>query len=108
MSKEIAQTILSQLGGNRFASMTGAKNFMAVGNGLTFKLPHRLARGGINYVKITLTPSDVYEVIFYKIGNFTKKNPTPAVVEVAKHEEVYCDELQEVFEAETGLVTKLF
>lgn len=63
----VAQTILTQLGGNRFAAMTGAKQFVAVTDYLQFKLPANFAKGGINCVKVTLTAADLYDVEFMKV-----------------------------------------
>lgn len=37
MNQEIAETILRQLGGRRFAMMTGAKDFIITKNELSFK-----------------------------------------------------------------------
>ena len=34
----IAKTILQQIGGNRFATMTGSKDFIDLGNGLRMNL----------------------------------------------------------------------
>lgn len=34
----IAETILQQLGGNKFVVMTGAKNFVALENGIKFNI----------------------------------------------------------------------
>ena len=79
----VATTILEQLGGRRFAAMTGAKHFMSVEGGLQFGLPARFARNGYNKVSVTLRADDT------------------AV------EGVYCDQLQDVFRRETGLETTL-
>eukprot|EP01049_Picozoa_sp_SAG25_P003291 SAG25_NODE_188_length_12354_cov_23.716116_13_plen_97_part_00 len=93
----VAQTILSQLGGNRFAMMTGSKNFVAGQNTLSMKLS-RNGSGG-NYLRITLTPADVYKMEFISIRGMkmtTKK----------EFENVYCDQLQSIFTEATGLYTK--
>lgn len=63
----VAQTILQQLGGNKFLAMTGAKTLVNHGNGLSFKLPSNFAREGINYVKIILNGRDLYDVEYGKI-----------------------------------------
>ena len=34
----VARTILSQLGGNKFAAMTGAKNFVDCGDALSMRI----------------------------------------------------------------------
>ncbi len=96
----IAQTILAQLGGNRFIAMTGAKDLGWADNYLRFKLP-RGAKKGINYVKITLTGDDLYDVQFMKLLGV--KTP----VEVANHTGIYADQLKEIFTDETGLYTSL-
>lgn len=55
----IAQTILSQLGGTgRLNAMTGAYNFTALKNGVAFRIKNQKA----NYIKITLTSMDEYDL----------------------------------------------
>lgn len=106
-SGKIANTILEQLGGNRFVAMTGAKNFLArnVGaqgykGGLFFVLPAKNMVGA-NRVEIMLGYSDTYAVTFYK-SNGTRMKPV-------KHfpEGVYVASLRRVFEETTGLRTRL-
>jgi len=98
---QIAKTILEQLGGNKFVAMTGAKNFISLGNGLSFKLPGAgFTKNGINYVKIILTPSDTYNIEFGRTRGTTYK-----VIDTAN--DIYFDVLQEVFTRETGLNTHL-
>lgn len=98
----IANEILAQLGGNRFAAMTGAKNFIAHADGLSFKLPARFARDGINHVRVTLTDSDLYDVTFSKF-NARKLE----LSEVAKRDGLYNDNLQAIFTEVTGLDTRI-
>lgn len=95
-----AQIILQQLGGGKFLAMTGAKQLGTTGNDLSFRLPSNFANRGINYVKITLTPADLYDMEFGKIRGikYTK---------LATHEGVYFDALREIFTRETGLETSL-
>jgi len=106
MNRElVAKTILAQLGGNRFAVMTGAKNLMhgADSNGspyLSFKLPSRFATNGINFVRVTLTPADDYKVEFVKVWGMNLKT-------IAVREGVYADTLRSVFTEATGLDTSL-
>jgi hypothetical protein len=99
---EIANTILEQLGGGRFAAMTGAKNFAAVESGVRFKLPAKPGwiKNGINMVTIRLTPSDTYTVEYGKLRG------TKYTV-IATSEDVYCDTLQADFLDATGLFTSL-
>jgi hypothetical protein len=96
----IANTILQQLGGRRFSMMTGARGFVASSDSLSFRVPGTMTRNRINYVKITLTPSDTYTVIFMVIRGTTIK-------EASRHEDVYCDSLCELFRNVTGLETRM-
>lgn len=100
MSMQLAQTILNQLGGRRFTMMTGAKNLVATEEGLNFRLPSRFAKLGINVVKVTLTPMDVYDVEFGKLWG-SKYTVLKTV------EGIYCNMLQKTFTEETGLDTRL-
>lgn len=101
-NQEIAATILSQLGARRFLMMTGARNMVAVENGLRFRLPKARNRNGfaVNIVEIILEPSDTYRVrTSYLRGTNIR------VVDEAT--DIYCDVLQDVFTRMTGLHTKL-
>ena len=99
---QVANTILSQLGGKRFQAMTGASRFTGSENALSFFLPStpHYAKDGINHVRITLTPMDTYTVTFGRVWGRSYKL-------VDEIEEVYCDTLQAVFTAHTGLATHL-
>lgn len=94
----IAQTILSQLGGNRFIAMTGAKYLVDGGHFLQFTLPGRK----INSVVIRLDASDTYTVLFNK-----KTNMGVDIKSVSSATMVYADQLRRVFEEHTGLATSL-
>lgn len=102
----VSQMILTQLGGRRFIAMTGAKDFVdSESEGyLSFRLPARFAKNGINRVTITLDPSDTYtiEAIKCSSGKDGVKEET-----IEKHERVYFDNLQMMFTAMTGLDTHL-
>lgn len=104
-NQEIAHTILAQLGGRRFTSMTGAKDLLAIESGLQFKLPARFAKDGINCVRIVLDPSDTYTVEF---GKITRRQGLPHYAVLASYDETYCDQLEGLFEDVTGLKTRLF
>lgn len=96
-------TIWQQLGGNKFKVMTGAKDLTYDVSGdptLMFKLPSNFAKDGINYIKITLTAMDLYNIEFYSI----KGNNKHLVKEVNG---IYNDQLQEIFKRYTGLNTHL-
>ena len=101
MSKEVANTILQQLGGRRLSVMTGAKNFMSHNDlcgGLSFRIPQ--IAGIVNYVKIILNGSDLYNVEFGRIrGNDYKV--------LSSFEDIYAEDLIELFEKETGLYAHL-
>jgi len=100
----IAQTILAQLGGHKFTVMTGAKSLSSHPEGaLSFRIPGGggFAKSGINYVKVTLTPRDTYTVEFSRIR-------ARQVTRVAQAEDIYADQLRDVFTRETGLRTSLF
>jgi uncharacterized membrane protein (UPF0127 family) len=94
---EIATTIMEQLGGRMFRMMTGAKNFIAIESGLTFKIPRS---NNISYVKIILTPMDEYDMFFMKM------NKTEIII-LKEVNGLFFDQLQEVFTRETGLYTSL-
>lgn len=98
MEMQVAQTILSQLGGRRFIAMTGASNFIGGADNLSFKVGRNAK--GVTHVRVTLTPMDVYTVEFLRVRNMQVK-------EVSKSEDVYNDMLREVFERNTGLRTSL-
>ena len=98
-NQDIAQTILAQLGGNRFVAMTGARNLMAIESGLTMKLG-KGAHDGITHLTITLDADDSYTVLFQKVRG-TK------VAEITKHVGVYADMLTDVFYNATGSLTSL-
>lgn len=97
---QIAQTILDQLGGQKFLAMTGAQYLVhgqnSKGNFLQFKI-----RGGKTIV-ITLTEDDEYSVEMLRLNRKTFEFKT---LRAARH--VFACQLQDVFTAVTGLHTKL-
>jgi hypothetical protein len=101
---QIANTILQQLGGGRFITMTGARDILAIDAGLQFKMPARFAKDGINFVKIELADSDTYTMTFGKV--FTSKG-MPEYEEICVEPLVYADALQATFTSCTGLDTHL-
>lgn len=117
--REVAQTIIAQLGGNHFAGMTGAKNFTIIPfsdnypmGGVSFNLPTGgFNTKGINKVYITLDPSDTYNVSFHKVRKAYAKNGKyydAKVTIIHESTGVYCDELKDLFERETNLLVSLF
>lgn len=86
----VAQTILAQLGGGKFAMLTGAHSFVAGSNDLTFRLPQ--GKG----MRIKLNGLDLYDIDYYAFRGMDVKD-------LGERSNVYCDQLQDVFEALTGL-----
>ena len=106
VAQQIAQTILQQLGGRRFVTMTGAKNLIFDKDGsLTMKIGKNAK--GVTHVKIRLTPLDEYEMVFLRISGTRSKDYEDTIKTIATVDHVYCDQLCEVFERETGLYTHL-
>jgi len=97
---EVGRTILEQLGGNRFLAMTGAKP-IGIKNGLKLQLKMTTVKIGKN-LEITLNGNDLYDLAFY---NIDKKTYDKVVKKEIK--DLYCDQLVEIFERETGLFTSL-
>ena len=110
----VAQTILDQLGGNKFMAMTGSKHFTSDGNTLNMRLAGN--RSGANHLKITLNGLDTYDMEFIKYLKAKVKvdaankiiNYTPdKLVTIKSLNNVYFDQLQEIFTGVTGMETHL-
>lgn len=102
LKEGVAETILQQLGGNKFIAMTGAKNFTkgknSAGNEqITFKIPR--AKDGITHVRIEYR-HDLYNITFIKVRGTDMKT-------VKELDGIYNDQLQEIFTRYTGLDTHL-
>lgn len=93
---EVADTIRAQIGGRAFL-MLGAKDLLAIENGLQFKI--RGSRNA-NVVQIVLDASDTYTVTFQKGRGLNWRT-------VAEVSDVYADSLHRVIESNTGLYTSL-
>lgn len=94
----VAQIIVDQLGGRRFVKMTGASKFGDTGNGVAFRIPANLTKNRINIVKVVLDANDTYTVKFMRMTTRELKT-------VSQFSTIYCDQLAELFESETGLYT---
>lgn len=106
----IAKTILDQLGGNRFLTMTGANHLVADGNTLRMTLPKNASKA--NRLYITLDGNDTYTMRFFRYtpGRLNRKTYTwteEKALEVKLVSGVYCDMLQDIFTATTGMFTHL-
>lgn len=93
----VAQTILSQLGGSVFVAMTGAKNFVGSEDGVSMKIGKNAK--GVTHVKITLNAQDTYDVKYYAVRGMK-------LTTKAESNGIYADMLQKDFEANTGLYVK--
>jgi hypothetical protein len=103
---DIATTILAQLGGSHFVSMTGARALTACDSGLRLKLPGNMTRERINWMEVRLEPSDTYTVTFASERRPRGKAWAERKV-MHTFEDVYCDQLRDLFEEVTGLLTSL-
>jgi len=92
----IAKTIANQIG-NPALFMLGAKNLIDHGDALSFRVRGSKA---VNYIKITLTPADLYTMEFGKVwgSKYTVKNVEDGM---------YFDMLRDAIERNTGLYTSL-
>jgi len=113
---EIANTIINQMGGGgKLRAMIGAKDIYALDAGVqfAFKLCKKM-----NKCVVDLNQDDLYNVKFYKIPHLNPnctpaaldryfKNVDKATTPVAEFENIYADQLNSVFESETGLYLSL-
>jgi len=97
---KVAETILSDLGGNQFRMMTGAKNFGGTEDSLSMRIGRNSSNS--NYLKITLNWMDLYDMKFCKL---TRKFEEKSVTE---YHNIYNDMLTDQFTAHTGMYVKLF
>ena len=99
----IAKTIFEQIGGRRFAAMTGSKDFIDMGNGLRMSLAKN--KTCANRLDIIYDGgADLYNMRFYR-RTFSKKTFESKTKDVETHEGIYCDMLEDVFTMVTGLYT---
>lgn len=133
-NQEIANTILSQFGGHKFVVMTGARNFVAIENGIRFNIGKNGSQA--NMVKVILNSDDTYTMSFIKQGrevneyiilmkyadkglseqefNETvskaiakaKKNAEPKILK--EYNGLFFDQLQDFFTEYTKMYTRLF
>ena len=111
-NKEIAATILAQLGGRRFIAFTGAKDFYSIDNGLRFTIGRNASKA--NRVEIKLNGGDLYDVEFFKFSpahlKVDHKKGTAEWVDekrvtVRTFDDCFFDMLQPLFTEVTGLYT---
>ena len=130
-NQEVANTILQQLGGNKFIVMTGAKQFVAIERGIRFRIGRNATR--TNMMRITLRGDDTYKMEFIYIRNLPnpyslmakylgmgmdpmeierkvkqQTDPNKQMTVLKVYDGIYCDQLQELFKEYTKLYTRLF
>ena len=96
---QVAQETIKALGGNKFIAMTGAKNLMALENGLQFNLP-RGASNKANIVQVTINDKDLYCLAFYSLRGVNCR-------EIESVNNIFVEDLRTVFTDKTGLLTSL-
>ena len=113
------QDIISQLGANKFLAMTGSKIKYYGYDKLGYVyLMIELTRNklGAKYLKIQLNGKDLYNMEFSKIKKTLNKEYSAIGIKIYDEEQViieniediYSDQLQEIFTDRTGLLTRLF
>jgi len=101
-SAGVGETILQQLGGNKFLAMTGAHVQSTTENMLAVKFPK--AKDGINALAVYYDEGkDTYRMRFIS----QKGAPTMEVKDVAVVDDVYAEDLRRIFTDHTGLETSL-
>ena len=96
---KVAETILKQLGGNKFRAMTGAKNLAGDSKSLSMRIGRNSSNS--NYLQITLNSMDTYDIKFCKL---TRKYEEKSIKE---YNGVFNDMLDDMFTAHTGMYTSL-
>ena len=93
----VANEINRQIG-NRAFTMMGAKHKFGIENGLQFKIGRNSKK--INFVKVTLNDSDLYDIEFGTIRNldYTIKKT---------ENDIYADMMHQTIEQNTGLYLSL-
>lgn len=93
---QVAQTIISQLNGfGALKMMVAAHSFTYTEDSLTFKFK---GSKKVNTCTVKLMPSDTYSVTFSQFSPKWLEYKT-----VSSFDDVYCENLVEIFEETTGL-----
>lgn len=99
----VAYEIQRQIGNMAF-SMIGAKNLIALTSenhkmgGLTFKVGRNAKK--VTHITIHLDYNDTYTMQFFRVWG-------SKITALGEFEDVYCDMLHSMIEAETGMYTSL-
>ena len=105
----IPETIFNQLGGGRFVAFTGCKDFVGDKNSLRMSLPRNGSKA--NRLTITYNPGlDTYSMRFWRYTSFRFDHKRGIIhpekfTDLKVVEDVYCDQLQEIFTDFTNLYT---
>ena len=105
INKEVANAILKHLGGNKFITMTGSKNFIYGENEKNEPyLRMQLTKNKLKakYLIISLNWKDLYDMKFLILDK-TKEN----FIILKEYNDVYNDMLQSLFTEATELYTHL-
>lgn len=103
-SKQVACTILQQLGGRVFLAFTGSHTLISYPNGCAMYLRKNI--GKVNRLKITLNGKDLYDVKFFYFRANYKSDKGYSESNVQEFNDIYFDQLQALFTQVTGLLTK--
>jgi hypothetical protein len=100
----VREEIIEQFGGYRLIQCMLGGKVSYIEGGIRIQWPNKQRSKG-NVVEITLEPSDTYNMVFYYM-------PRRAVLAshtyydvkkvIQTYTDVYCDQLQEIFESHTG------
>lgn len=106
----VAETILQQLGGNRFLAMTGCNHLVGYNNAIRMVIPRNASKA--NRLHITLEADDTYTMRFfyYRPGRLNTRTGVfieAKTFEVKLIKGVYCDMLQDIFTDVTKMYTHL-
>ena len=103
---EVGNTIYRQLGGNRFRMMTGAKDMVWDGDSNSLQMKIGRNSLGANYLIITLNNRDLYDMRF-ESRRWNRKTYDLNIKVKGEYNDLYADQLQEVFTEATGLYTRM-
>lgn len=98
MQNQVAQTILAQLGGDRFSFMVGAKSIVGHKTGLSFKLGRNALNA--NCCEIHLNGDDTYTLALGRVS-------VKGLKALYKQEGLYAEMLAADFSEATGLALSL-
>ncbi|WP_421556755.1 hypothetical protein [Pseudomonas kitaguniensis] len=99
-AQKVAAAIFDQFGARRFLVITGARDLVAIDQGLQFKLPANFAKDGVNMIRVELNAQDTYDVIAGRWARLEFKEKT-------RESMIYAEDLQRAFTRLTGLDTHI-